>query len=601
MNSHSVVESEPPENWKRKLLAALLCIAMASLASLPFFVIGEDQKVGCCGGEMPVTHDAWMHFNQMQAFARGLASGRVYPRWDDATHDGYGAPTTSFYPPGIYYLTSAFYFPRRDWRWAWIGFYWTAMAASTLASYAYARRTMRRGGALIAAAVYAFAPYHLLNQYQRGAMGEFIAFVWMPLLLQFAEELLETGGTGSQPVPPVNGTDRLRTCPTRSAAGLAAGFGAFLWTHPPTAYQFTLVFGACLATRAAMRRQWRELAIVACALVFGSMLAAAYFHPAIAEQHLVNYDDIERTWPYHASYVYDFSQQVYDRASDPFFARIDRIWAFNLAMILIGAVVPMWRGDRRQAAASGSPLLSRPRSLTLPVLHRLTASQRLWIAAGLLASFLMTKLSMPIGRWIPKIEIGVFSWRMLALSSLSMALLAGACFDRAGRVIPKAVASLMLFATAAMSFWHVVWPMARGQAFEPNPAHYNYATLPRGAPREVPPMAPAQTASGNGRVTIDRWMPEERRLRVELDEDDRLQFRTSNFAGWTATVDGRIVAIEEGASRNIVIDVPAGEHRVALEFRSTPVRRASNWITVVSFAWLISALISMVMFRWRTR
>jgi hypothetical protein len=30
------------------------------------------------------------------------------------------------------------------------------------------------------------------------------------------------------------------------------------------------------------------------------------------------------------------------------------------------------------------------------------------------------------------------------------------------------------------------------------------------------------------------------------------------------------------------VAVPAGSHRVTLEFRSTPVRRASNWITVLS-------------------
>src|SRR5262249_40812641 len=159
------------------------------IATLPFFFIGEDPKDGCCGGEMPVTHDSWMHFNQMQAFARGLEGGRLYPRWDDATH-GFGAPTTSFYPPGIYYVTSFFYFLKRDWSWAWVGFYSLTMLASAFACYWYARRRFSRAASLIAMAVYVFAPYHLINQYQRGAMGEFFSFVWIPLVLLFAEALL---------------------------------------------------------------------------------------------------------------------------------------------------------------------------------------------------------------------------------------------------------------------------------------------------------------------------------------------------------------------------------------------------------------------------
>jgi hypothetical protein len=256
----------------------------------------------------------------------------------------------------------------------------------------------------------------------------------------------------------------------------------------------------------------------------------------------------------------------------------------------------------------------------------------LWAWAGLIASFLMTKYSKPIGRLIPKIETGVYSWRMLALTSFAVAMLAGACFEvrstafRRKRLNHQAlppeggatnsppeggaaksplkggttnlaplVASLMiLIAALAASAWYVAWPMWRAQSFEPNPEHYNYATLPRGAPREAPPMDRAQLASGNGRVTVEYWAPELRRLRVEAPKPDQLQFRTSNFAGWTAIVDGGLNEIKEGAVKNIVIDAPEGEHAVTLELRSTPIRRAGNIITILSLAILFSITIAAV-------
>jgi len=548
--------------WKQRLIVVLLLIVLASMATLPFFVIGEDQKKGCCGGAMPVTHDSWMHFNQMRSFDRGLASGRIYPRWDDETHEGYGAPTTSFYPPGAYYLTSAVYFLTRDWRWVWVGFYWLASFGSAAAIYWYARQTMSRAAGLIAAAVYVFAPYHLINQYQRGAMAEFLSFVWAPLSLLFAERLL---GESSWRKTWLN------------AAGLAASFGAFLWSHPPTAYQFLLVFGFCFAIWAIQRSEWRKLAVVGGALLFGSMLAAAYFYPAILEQPMINADDVERTWPYHTSYVYDFGQARYDQANSAFFVRIDRLWTFNVVAILIAAVA-------------------------LFVVRQRSGRVWLWTSSGLLSCFLMTKYSAPIGRLIPKIEIGVFSWRMLALASLSVALLAGACVSsptvREGlNPEPKpslTVGLLILLSALTMSAWYVAWPMWRGQSFEPNLEHYNYATLPRGAPREVPKMESAELAASNGRVTIERWTPERRELRVELEEPDQLRLRTSNFPGWTALVDGQEVKIEEGAVKNIVIDLPAGEHQVTLDFRSTPIRRASNFATILSFALLISIIVGSV-------
>jgi hypothetical protein len=575
MNQAIAVESEIRKSRGRlneRLGVLLLLVVMAAIATLPFFVIGEDQKVGCCGGEMPVTHDSWMHLNQMRAFYRGLESGRLYPRWDDETHGGYGAPTLAFYPPGVYYVTSLFYFLTRDWSKVWIGFYWLASFASAAAIYCYARRTISRAASLLASAVYVFAPYHLINQYQRGAMAEFLSFIWIPLVLLFAERLL---------------ADFSRRELLLSFAGLSASFGAFLWSHPPTAYQFLLVFGPCFVVWALWMKRLRALLIIGCAMGVGSTIAAAYFLPAVAEQNLVNYDDVERTWPYHASYVYDFAQKVYDHANDSFFIRLDRIWAFNTLAISGSAGILaclFWSKDAWRNRAGKDACAPRI---------------WLWAWAGLIACFLMTKYSEPIGRLIPKIEIGVYSWRMLALTSFAAAMLAGACFEvrRGGYAgLPlRWVASLtILIGVLAASAWYVAWPMWRAQWFEPNPEHYNYATLPRGAPREAPPIDRARLASGNGSVTIENWAPELRRLRVEAPKPDQLQFRTSNFAGWTATIDGGLAEIKEGAVKNIVIDLPEGAHSVTLELRSTPARRAGNVITLLSLALLFSITIAAI-------
>ncbi|MBO0720491.1 MAG: hypothetical protein J2P41_06705 [Blastocatellia bacterium] len=548
-------------SWKTILWTGLLCLGLSSLAVLPFFFIGEDPAAGCCGGAMPVTHDGAMHYNQMRAFWNGLASGRVYPRWESETHSGYGAPTTEFYPPAVYYLTSAFYLIMRDWWLVLILLHLAMMVASGCAIFWYARSTMSRGSSLIAMAVYILAPYHLLNQYQRGAIAEQLSFVWMPLALLFV--------------------DRLRGEKTSFAdfAWLSFCFAAFLYSHPPTAYQFVLVFGSCFAVREFLVRNWRGLGLIALSLGVGSLIAAAYFFPAIAEQRLINADDVERTWPYHSSYVFDYAQKYYDRIHGQFYIRIDRIWVFSaIAVVLTGIVLLIFRNRLKSIA--------------------LRSNIWFWLAAGMLALFLMTRYSYPLGRLIPKIEIGVFSWRMLSLTSLAVALLAGACWQAAietsgqGRrfivYAATAPAILVLLGAFAMSAWYVVKPMYRVEAFKPIPEHYNYATLPRGIPRQVPKMEPARLVSGAGSVKIELWKPEYRQVRVALERADSLQFRTSNYAGWTAYVDGKITEIRSGEAGMIVLDLPSGEHDITLEFRSSGVRRVSIWITLISTMMLIS-------------
>jgi uncharacterized membrane protein len=546
-------------NRKAILRIGLLSLVLSALAVLPFFFIGEDRAAGCCGGQMPVTHDGAMHYNQMRAFWNGLASGRVFPRWESETHYGYGAPTMEFYPPAVYYLTSLFYLFAGDWQLVLLLLHLLVMAASGLAIFCYARQTMSQGASSVAIAVYILAPYHMLNQYQRGAIAEQLSFIWMPLLLLFADRL------------------RREKSSLPDFAILAFIFAAFLYSHPPTAYQFVLVFGSCFAIRELSSRNWRGLSLLALSLAVGSLIAAAYFYPAIAEQSLINADDVEKTWPYHSSYVFDYTQKRYDRIHENFFIRLDHIWAFcGVAVVLTGSLL----------------LIARNRLKSID----LRANVLFWIVAGGLVVFLMTRYSHPIGRLIPKIEIGVFSWRMLSLASLAVALLAGACWQAAsemsgkGREFVLASVSSLLVVTAAiaMSVWYVVKPMYRVEAFKPIPEHYNYATLPRGVPRDLPKIEPARLAFGGGSVNVELWQPEYRRVRVDLERPDRLEIRTSNYAGWTAFVDREVTEIRTGEAEMIVIDLPPGAHEVTLDFRATTVRQVSVWITLISSISLLS-------------
>ncbi|HKX32655.1 MAG TPA: hypothetical protein VJ302_33525 [Blastocatellia bacterium] len=557
-----IESSQSKSGWKLWIAAALLCLGLTALAVLPFFVLGEATGAECCGGTAPMTHDGVMHLNQMQSFWRGLTSGRIYPRWDDATHFGYGAPNPIFYPPGVYYLSSLCYWILGEWEQVLIVLQLVLMAASGLAIYWYARQSMSGGASIVAMAVYIVAPYHLLNQYQRGALAEQLSFIWMPLALLAGERLFAEEARNRIP----------------TLVGLTAVMGAFLFSHPPTAYQFILIFGLCAAVIAIRTRRWGWLIMIGIAIVVGSLVAAAYLFPAFVEQNLIKVEEVGEIWPYHASYVFDFGQTIYDHTYDDFTIRLDRIWTFNaVAILLIGSMVV---GLRRQLGSD-----------------RLLSRVWFWSAAGVLALFFMTTYSYPIGRFIPKIEIGVFSWRMLSITSLVLALLAGAGWQAAGELLSRrravsilagAASLLVVIAAGAMTVWYVAKPMYRAEAFSPDPTHFNRATLPKGVPFEVPEMGPALLASGGGRIAIDRIQPEFRQYRVELVRADQLHIRTSKFPGWTALVDGRVTEVKAGESGQMVIELPVGSHQVTLDFRSTPVRRLCNWMTVISTALLIS-------------
>jgi hypothetical protein len=81
---------------------------------------------------------------------------------------------------------------------------------------------------------------------------------------------------------------------------------------------------------------------------------------------------------------------------------------------------------------------------------------------------------------------------------------------------------------------------------------------------------------------------------VTAETSGRIAFRTIDFPGWRAYLDGRLVQAQMaprdmllGVSPGfIVVEVPASEHRVQIAFGSTPVRAAAGAASVVTLAWL---------------
>src|SRR5215470_11905756 len=159
--------------YAAKLAIVRLCVFLSAAAAVPFYFMGRPNE-----GEsrwhlrMPDTHDMFLHLDQMKSFYKGLAAGEVYPRWEEETNRGFGAPTTSYYPPGVYYLTSALYAISGDWMVTLLAAYFLMMVASGVAIYVFVRRFLSRAASIAAMVCYIFLPYHLLDQYQRGALAE---------------------------------------------------------------------------------------------------------------------------------------------------------------------------------------------------------------------------------------------------------------------------------------------------------------------------------------------------------------------------------------------------------------------------------------------
>ncbi|HFD40636.1 MAG TPA: hypothetical protein ENJ31_12405, partial [Anaerolineae bacterium] len=144
------------------------------------------------------SHDGDFHIYRLAALDRAVRAGVLYPRWFPEFAFGYGQPVLNFYGPLSYYWGLPFTFLGAD---AALAMRWVLAAgliASALSLYLFARLHLDRGPALVAAVVYAYLPYHLIDLYIRGAVAEFLAFVWFPLILWAFHRLVKAEGRGAR-------------------------------------------------------------------------------------------------------------------------------------------------------------------------------------------------------------------------------------------------------------------------------------------------------------------------------------------------------------------------------------------------------------------
>ncbi len=151
--------------WIDYVLAALAGVAATHVLFYPGF---------------PQGHDITTHLWGTYGFFETIHAGVPLPLW--VHHLGLGMPFPMFYPPLAFYLMlpfEAFRLPVYDsFKYGFVLF----NVLSGLSMYFVVHRwTSSRSGALVAAAAYCFAPYHLLESQYRVAVAEAAGMAILPL------------------------------------------------------------------------------------------------------------------------------------------------------------------------------------------------------------------------------------------------------------------------------------------------------------------------------------------------------------------------------------------------------------------------------------
>ena len=567
-----------------------LVVAFTLIAALP--LAGPDYFFDA--------HDATNHVFFLTEFDAALRDGVWYPGWATDQALGYGYPTFVFYPPLPYYVAEGFHLLGADQVAAIKWTFGLATVAAGLAMYLYARYLGGRRRGFLAAVVYIYVPYHLVDIYVRAALGEYGAFVWMPLCLWAFHRLVEA--------------------PSARRLGLAGLTYGGLWlTHNPTGLSFTLLLAAyvlilLLRQPVPWRRRFAQAAAPLGAALLGMGSAAALLLPNLFERDLINQEQWVRAG---YNYALHFLQPAH---------LLSPAWGYRPGTPGIEGVMSHQLG--------AVPLLLAGVAVVAAIWTRQLREKRatvLFFAGATLVLLLtMMPVAAPLWELLPLAGLIQFPWRLLALTAVTLAVLSGFAPDRLprwegeakhpsdGRHLHAPTLILALVALAASL------PYTQPE-FTPTPASAGTPLLSiefelkyqdmRGMTawtQEMPPTSPLvdQYLAGGPLVTAEALAPgatvemiraggASDELWVRSPEGTALRFYTYYFPGWRVYLDGQ--RLPEAALRPetvyglLTVDVPPGEHRILLRWGDTPLRLAGKALT---FACLVGAVV-LVVVGWR--
>ncbi|MDD2482711.1 MAG: hypothetical protein PHE32_02535 [Candidatus Shapirobacteria bacterium] len=526
---------------KELLVIILLVIpATLSLFKTGFFGASDDM------------HIAWL-----QQMNQSVSEGQIPPRYVSDLSFGFGYPLFNFIFPLPYYLGEIFHLTGLSFTYSIKAVFIFSLFASAITMYFLARKLSGKFVGTAAAVLYIYTPYRSTDIYDRGALGESLAFVFLPLIIFFLIKVFET-------------KDKKENY--KWIAGGILSVAGLILTHNIVSYMFipfAFLFGLII-----LNKKIKELFI----FFFGGLLGSVYFWlPALLESKLMKYETvfnffdhfptikqlITPFWGYGASVP-----GPYDGMS--FF-----IGEVNLVVIGIVLLYAIFHFSK------------------ISLLNKKILTWSLFLIAA--AMVMMNFRSSWLWKNIPLIAYFQFPWRFLTMivfgSSLLVVLIKNFKYAKV-----LAVLIIMVSIGLNISRFRPHDFLNRDDSYYinryipvPTPSEEylglqeEYLRLPKTTetrPKEVyARIYPENSAVKN--ITLINSL--DAKFTIESESELTLNYNKYYFPGWKGLIDGKKLNLTSGTPYGqIQFTIPSGKHEIIIKYRETIFNRLLDGLSLLT-------------------
>lgn len=488
-------------------------------------------------------------------------------RWVPDLGGEYGYPIFNYYAPLPYYFGELIYLLTGSLLLSAKIMFAVSFLGAYIFMYLLASKLWGKMGGSLAAIFYSFAPYHAVDFYVRGAMGEMWALIFFPAIFWVLIKLEER-------------TNILHLL------FLAIFISALILSHNLSAMIFlpvTFVWAIVLFLK---RKEKRFLCFFAGSAVLAITLAAFYLLPAIFEKDLVH---LETTVEGYFSYTEHF------KGLKKLF--LERSWGWGSSV----REVPGGEKDGLSYQIGWAHLFGWLLALfTVKKLwkkNKWPGSVIIFCSAAVLFSiFMIHPRSKFVWKAIEPLKYLQFPWRFLILIIFFVSLVSGSIFFKDLRkknlvwiVLVAAVVALNFFYFRPEKFIKTSdKERLSGAEWDKQIKRSIFDYLPVYAKEPPAELATQryQILTGDSKVFDFKEGTNWLSFKTETDSHTIIRLSQYYFPNWRVFLDGKETPVEykNNSLGLMTLILGKGNHEVSARLYDTPVRTVANWLSLLGFA-----------------
>jgi hypothetical protein len=543
----------------KKYIGGMIIVILVSLFALRplfhsgFFSMHDDTQVG-----------------RVIVMGRALRLGQFPVRWVSDLGYGYGYPIYNFYGPLPYYAGGALYALGFTGLVATKVMFGLGILMAAIFMYVAVSYIWGINAGILASVLYTYAPYHAVQIYVRGAVGEFWAYAFLPLLILGAYLAYE---------------HKIR----RAMLFLAVGMFGVITSHTIMGY----VIGGCAIVVLCIKyilmllQKYSKLSfgIQVKGILLGLGLSAFFWLPVAFER----------------SYTNVVSQIGPTAAYSDHFVCLTQLWdsAWGFAGTAPGCIDGMsYRLGKIHVVLAALGLLTFIWAILRKRFDRLTLFG--WATVvGIASIFMMTEVSKSIWDVIPGSAYVQYPWRFLMFAVLSLSLLGSGFLSRVGgrviRFLGMSVAVVGILFVYSKLFVPQRFVDIPTSSYESDEElryrvsrisdEYLPATVKR--PDNVSEIV-KNTIEPSDMYTVKTVQDTDTYSRFAFDtqKEQTVTIHKAYFPGWTYRVNSIYVepVLKDGIP---TVTIPKNESTLEIQFKNTWVRSIANIISLVSFVGMV--------------